>query len=196
MQLAAWTTLLGPFGALIGMTLVLPQRGAGDDVEAGAASQGVVTPEAEGEAGPGRLEVLHSTLLDSRLRLGGTRNVRPLLDIVIEGTTAEKLDALGLIARRYVPALAPALRRGLQDGDASVRVLAATVMAQLHNSQTRHIGALQEAAQAAPSPAAWRTARCSRSRSPGSPASRNRWRFPASPSSRSRRASTAVRGSI
>jgi hypothetical protein len=146
LQLAAWTALLGPFGALIGMTLVLP----------GAACRDVATPEAEGDATPGRIEALHNTLLDGRLRLGGAHGVRPLLDIVIEGTTAEKLDALGLIAKRYVPALAPALRRGLEDGDASVRVLAATVMAQLHNGHTRRIGALQEAAQAVSTPAAWR----------------------------------------
>jgi hypothetical protein len=160
LQLAAWTALLGPFGALIGMTLVLPRgdvRGdAGDEAGAGAPSQGIITLGAEGDAVPGRLEALHNTLLDSRLRLGGARSVRPLLDILIEGTTAEKLDALGLIAKRYVPALAPALRRGLQDTDASVRVLAATVIAQLHNSHTKRIGTLQEAMLSGSAPAAWR----------------------------------------
>jgi hypothetical protein len=156
MQLAAWTVLLGPFGALIGMTLLLPRGDVRSDARAGATSQGVITPETEDDAAPGRLEALHNTLLDGRLRLGGAGGVRPLLDIVIEGTTAEKLDALGLIARRYVPALAPALKRGIQDADASVRVLAATVMAQLHNSHTRRIGTLQDAAQSGSTPAAWR----------------------------------------
>jgi hypothetical protein len=153
LQLAAWTALLGPFGVLIGMTLFLPKGAAG----AGAVSQGMAVPGAEGDAMPSHLEALHNALLDGRLRLEGGHTVRPLLDIVIEGTTPEKLDALGLIAKRYAPALAPALKRALQDANASVRVLAATVMAQLHNGHTRRIGALQDAAQAAPTAAAWRT---------------------------------------
>jgi predicted Zn-dependent protease len=38
----------------------------------------------------------------------------------------------------------------LEDGDSSVRVLAATVMAQQHNAHTKRIGALQVAASAEP----------------------------------------------
>jgi len=152
LQLAGWAALLGPFGALIGMTLLLPKA----NMRPGALIAGQATAAAEGDAAPGRLEALHNALLDGRLRLRGAHAIRPLLDIVIEGTTAERLDALGLIAKHYVPAFAPALKRALQDTDTSVRVLAATVTAQLHNGHTRHIGALQDAAQAAPEPTAWR----------------------------------------
>jgi hypothetical protein len=152
-QFAVWTALLGPFGAVIGLTLFLPEAGAG----AMAEPHGTATPGGEGDAAPSRLEMLHNTLLDGRLRLSGGHVVRPMLDIVIEGTMAEKLDALSLIAKRYVPALAPALRRALQDADASVRVLAATVMAQLHNGHTKRIGTLLDAVQAGPTSPAWRT---------------------------------------
>ncbi len=89
-----------------------------------------------------RLELLHGSLLDRRLRLGHAHAIRPLLDVMIEGTQVEKLDALSLISKRYAPALAPALRRALEDKDGSVRVLAATVMAQQHNAFTKRIGAL------------------------------------------------------
>jgi polysaccharide biosynthesis protein PelE len=154
LHFATWAVLLGPFGGLIGMMLFMPKASP----EARVTSGGIATPPgAERDAAPSRLEALHNTLLDSRLRLGGGNAVRPLLDIVIEGTAAEKLDALGLVARHYVPALAPTLRRALRNADCSVRVLAATAMAQLHNGHTRRIGALQDLAQAASTSAAWRT---------------------------------------
>jgi hypothetical protein len=152
LQLAAWTALLGPFGAIIGMTLFLPLTGAGSV----AGSHGMAAPGGEANAMPSRIESLHNALLDVRMRLGGGHAVRPLLDIVIDGTTPEKIGALSLIAKRYVPAFAPALKRALQDTDTSVRVLAATVMAQLHNGHSGMIGALQDAAQAEPTAIAWR----------------------------------------
>lgn len=152
LHLAAWMLLLGPFGVLIGMTLFLPRTHAED----GTAPQRPAMPDDGAEATPGRLELLRNDLMDGRLRLGGGHLIRPLLDVIIEGETTEKLDALGLVAKRYVPGFAPVLRRALQDADSSVRVLAATVAAQLHNSHTRRIGALQDAAQAMPTPEAWR----------------------------------------
>lgn len=152
LQLAAWMTLMGPFGVLIGMTLFLPRTQA----RAGTPQQGLAMPDDEAESAPSRLEMLRNDLSDGRLRLGGGHLIRPLLDVVIEGENTEKLDALSLIAKRYVPGFAPALRRALQDADGSVRVLAATVVAQLHNGHTRRIGALQDAVQAAPTPEVWR----------------------------------------
>ena len=152
LQLAVWTALLGPFGAIIGMTLLLPRAGMGS----AAATADTATATAERHAKPSRLQTLHNTLLDGRLRLDGAHAVRPLFDIIIEGTPTERLEALGLIAKHYDPAFAPALKRALQDTDTSVRVLAATVMAQLHNKHTKQIGTLQDAALAASDPVAWR----------------------------------------
>lgn len=82
------------------------------------------------------------------MRLERAHAIRPLLDVIIEGTQLEKFDALSLISKRYDPALAPALRRALEDKDASVRVLAATVLAQQNNAHTKRIGALQAIARA------------------------------------------------
>jgi hypothetical protein len=105
----------------------------------------------------GSVERLHGALLDGRLRVTGAHRIRPLLDVITDGTSAEKLDALSVISKHYAPALAPALRRALEDPDASVRVLAATVMAQQNNNHTRRIGALQAAARGTPDLAStWR----------------------------------------
>jgi hypothetical protein len=146
LQLAAWTALAGPFGTLVAVGLVVPRRA--DASHAGGAS-GVMIATGQGSE-LSRLELLHGSLLDRRLRLENAHSIRPLLDVVVDGTQIEKLDALGLISKRYVPALAPALRRALEDKDAAVRVLAATVMAQQHNAHTKRIGALQTIARSVP----------------------------------------------
>ncbi len=139
-----WTLLAGPFGALIAAMLLTP-RAAPASQDDGLFAQAL----AEGSELT-RLELLHSMLLDRRLRLEHAHDIRPLLDVMIDGTQMEKLDALRMIAKHYVPALAPALRRGLEDKDASVRVFAATAIAQQNNLHTRRIGALQDTATSAP----------------------------------------------
>jgi hypothetical protein len=146
-QLAIWTTLAGPFGAFIAVSLLLPRAAASEE------------PDAAGGQGPelSRLERLYHSLLDRRLRLDEAHAIRPLLDVMIDGAQSEKFDALSLISKRYVPAVAPALKRALEDRDGSVRVLAATVMARRHNAYTRRIGDLQAIARAAPdAPGGWR----------------------------------------
>jgi hypothetical protein len=147
LQLVVWTTLAGPFGTFIAAGLLVPRVVASDH------------PDLAGAPGPAlnRLERLHRALLDRRLRLDQAHSIRPLLDVMIDGAQSEKFDALSLISKRYVPALAPALKRALEDQDGSVRVLAATVMAQRHNAYTRRIGDLQAIARAAPdAPSGWR----------------------------------------
>jgi hypothetical protein len=153
LHLAAWTALAGPFGTIIAAMLLVPRRDAmcaTTGSNSSATPSGAKPPGADEHNKMTRLELLHSALLDRRLRMGGAHPIRPLLDVMIEGTQIEKLDALSLISKRYAPALAPALRRALEDGDSSVRVLAATVMAQQHNAHTKRIGVLQTAARAAP----------------------------------------------
>jgi len=146
-QLAGWMALGGPFGTLVATALYVPK---GEAVAIGDVAKGR-RPELP------RHEVLYNSLLDRRLRLQGARTVRPMLDIMIEGTRLEKLDALGVISRRYAPAFAVALRRALQDSDNSVRVLAATVLAQQHGIFAKRIGALQTRAKENPeNPEVWR----------------------------------------
>jgi hypothetical protein len=137
LQLAAWTAVAGPFGAVVAAALLVPRSAAAND-------------SPTGPPGLTRLELLHRSLLDNRLRLERAHAIRPLLDVIIEGAQTEKFDALSLISKRYNPALAPALKRALEDKDASVRVLAATVMAQQNNASTKRIGALQTVARAQP----------------------------------------------
>ena len=99
-----------------------------------------------------RLTALHTAINDHGLQILGAHASRPLLDIVIEATTAEKLDALRLIAKRYIPAFAQRSERRSRMPMA-LCVLAATVMAQLNNDHTRHFGAwvqLTGGAQARP----------------------------------------------
>jgi hypothetical protein len=141
-HLAAWTTVAGPFGTLITAALLVPRR------VAPIRTDDLVETEPHSELT--RLELLQGSLLDRRLRLERAHGVRSLLDVIIDGTQIEKFDALSLIYKRYVPALAPALQQALEDRDGSVRVLAATVMAQQHNAYTNRIGALQTIANGAP----------------------------------------------
>ena len=144
--LVACTGLAGPLGTLIAAALLVPQSTAVRKGEAPFQKDSTTIRHPELT----RLELVHGSLLDCRLRIEGAHGIRPLLDVIIEGTQFEKFDALSLISKHYAPALAPALQRALQDKDGSIRVLAATVMAQLHNGYIERIGALQAAAQTAP----------------------------------------------
>ncbi len=147
-QLVGWMALGGPFGTLVAIALYVPEAkpiSIGD----GATGQRLELS---------RHELLHNLLLDHRLRLHSASATRPMLDIMIEGTRLEKLDALGVISRRYAPAFATALRRALQDTDNSVRVLGATVLAQQHGIFAKRLGALQARAKEDPeSPDIWRS---------------------------------------
>jgi hypothetical protein len=134
-----WILLAGPFGALIVAALLVPRSAsAGQD---GSLADQVAAEPVE----LSRVEAMHSGLLDRRFRLQQGAHIRSMLDVMIDGTQVEKLDALRLIANRYVPGLAPATWRALEDKDAAVRVFAATVMAHQHNMHTKRIGALQTA---------------------------------------------------
>jgi hypothetical protein len=142
LQLVLWALLAGPFGAIAALALLgsgpaAPPDDPPDD------TQGPVAPF-------DRLERLHGAVLDGRLREPGAHRVRALVDVLAGGGRAEKFDALNVISRRYTPAAAPLLKRALADPDASVRVLAATVIARQHDVHTRRIGALQTRAAAAP----------------------------------------------
>jgi hypothetical protein len=97
-----------------------------------------------------RVERMHITLLDRRVRLEGACRIRPLMDVIAEGSQSEKFEALGVVYRRYEARLSAVLKRALRDPDTSVRVLAATVTAKLHTTYSRKIGDCQTAAAAKP----------------------------------------------
>lgn len=138
LQLVLWTLLAGPFGATAALALLAsgppPPDDPPDDTPA---------PVERFD----RLERLHGEVLDGRLREPGAHRVRALADVLATGSRAEKFDALNVISRHYTPAAAALLKRALADPDASVRVLAATVIARQNDAHTRRIGALQADAE-------------------------------------------------
>ncbi len=145
LQIVAWSALAGPFGAFVAIALLLPPtRGSSQ-----AWDSGIETPAircAERSAGAR----MHRAVVDGRLRIEGASRVRPLIDLIAEGSRSEKLDALALVYRKYEAKLGAVLKSALRDPDPSVRVLAATVTAKLNANYARKIGGCQRAALAAP----------------------------------------------
>jgi hypothetical protein len=151
-QIAAWSALAGPFGAFVAVALLLPavpdhSAISGNDVDTS------MTDRPRGE----HAERMHTALLDHRVRVEGACQVRPLMDVIVEGTRSEKLDALAVVYRRYDARLSAVLKRALRDPDMPVRVQAATVTAKLNATFGRKVADYQTAAAAAPKVAAsWR----------------------------------------
>jgi hypothetical protein len=141
LQIVGWSAIAGPFGAFVALALTL-RRGA-------VATDSQTVPDTSTDAltddrsATGRLERMHTVLLDRRARLQDTCRVRPLIDVVVEGSRSEKLEALSIAYRKYEAKLGVLLKRALQDHDTSVRVLAATVIAKLHATYGQDIGARQ-----------------------------------------------------
>jgi hypothetical protein len=153
LQIIAWTAFVGPFGVFVATALSFQQAPirwevmSDDDVE---------HPKIDRHQSK-RVEHMHLALLDHRVRLKGADRIRPLMDVVAEGSRSEKLEALGVLYRRYGAELGPVLKRALKDPDTSVRVLAATVAAKLHGKFGRTIGDCQAATDATPNLAqSWR----------------------------------------
>jgi hypothetical protein len=149
LQLLAWSVLAGPFGALLAIGFYLPRRrvaGAAEETYLGDGSNGALS----------RVERLHHALHDRRLRTGQAHGIRPMMDVILDGTQREKFAALRLIGKRFAPSAAPALKCAIGDKDAFVRVLGATIMAQLHGSYLKRIGECRAIAVEAPdAPDGW-----------------------------------------
>jgi hypothetical protein len=146
LQIVVWSALAGPFGAFVATALLLPAAAIRSNALCDADTDSLA---ADGPAIE-RVEHMHITLLDRRLRIAGACRIRPLMDVFAEGTQSEKLEALGVVYRRYEAQLSTVLKRALQDPDTSVRVLAATVTAKLHATYSRKIGDCQTAATEKP----------------------------------------------
>jgi len=146
LQMIAWSAIAGACGALVAIALAL--RPAPDRDRAASGETGSQTHDHENMP---PAEQLHVALQNRRIRIGGARDVRPLIDVVAEGSRSEKLEALAVVFRRYDVTLAPVLKRALEDPDTSIRVLAATVTAKLNAVFSRRIGDCQAAAETASS---------------------------------------------
>lgn len=68
-------------------------------------------------------------------------------DVMALGTVEEKRAAISLMVARFRPEFTPALKRGLRDADAAVRVQAATGVSRLENLFQRRVRELENAAQ-------------------------------------------------
>ncbi|MGJ4949688.1 hypothetical protein [Bradyrhizobium sp. HKCCYLS20291] len=138
LQMIAWSTFVGAGGAVVAIALALrltppvSRRESADLADATKDRRDITLAER-----------LQSALHNHRVRIDGARNVRPLMDVMIDGSRSDKLEALAVAFRTYDASLARLLRRALEDPDASVRVLAATVIARLNALFSRRIGERQ-----------------------------------------------------
>ncbi len=146
LQIVAWSALAGPFGAFSAIALTFPTALVTSGVLRDGGEDTLTTDRSKIES----FERAHTALLDRRVRLEGASRIRPLIDVIAEGSRSERLEALRIVYQRYEASLSPVLKRALHDPDASIRVLAATVMAKLHGTYTRAIGDRQAEAAANP----------------------------------------------
>ncbi|RBP07132.1 hypothetical protein DFR50_12962 [Roseiarcus fermentans] len=146
LQIVAWSAAAGPFGAFAAAALTLPAEPPAERASREADAESA----ADDPSRSARVERVHTALLDRRVRLRGAHGIRPLMDVIAEGSRSERLEALRVVYRNYDAQLAAVLRRGLYDPDASVRVLAATVMAKLNGAYGRAIGERQAEVAAEP----------------------------------------------
>jgi len=153
LQIVTWTAVAGPFGAFVAAALSFPSTTIRSMILRDGGIDSLTTDCSPIE----RVERLHVCLLDRRIRLDGASRIRPLIDVIVEGTQSEKLEALAVVYRKYEARLSAVLKRAMQDSDTSVRVLAATITAKLHATYGRTIGDCEAAAAAKPGLAqSWR----------------------------------------
>lgn len=150
LQVIVWSILAGPFGALVLLAYTLARKDP--SLKLPGMEDLAEPPSAEED----RSEQLHSALLDNRLRISDVHGIRPLGEVIAQGTQAEKLAALSIIARNYRAPFAAVLKRALADSEAPVRVLSSTVLAELNSRFMRAIGQRLAAVEQDPgSAAAW-----------------------------------------
>lgn len=155
LQMIGWSALAGPFGAFVAIALsICPAPVPPDEsTSAGDDDREPAIDRSEDEL----VEHMERALLDRRIRLAGARRTRPLIDVMAEGARLEKVEALGVVYRKYGAGMGAVLKHALRDPDASIRVLAATVTAKLNATYGRRIGECQALAAAAPKvPQNWR----------------------------------------
>ncbi len=104
-----------------------------------------IFPEDEDKSRQGFLDLLHTSEdpVTTSLRISSFR------DTMAAGTIEQKQALLGLIARRFSPAFAPALKQALADPVPAVRVQAAAAAASIEGRFAEKTFALQEKARRA-----------------------------------------------
>lgn len=95
----------------------------------------------------------HASEVADDVAAGGTRpeaRVESFIDLVRVGTPEQKAALIALLARRFEPRFAPALRAALADTDSSTRVQAATAVARIEDGFVRSWMRHERAAKAKP----------------------------------------------
>ena len=98
-------------------------------------------------------EDLYGDLLRTLHRLSGPQYVVPFIDVIRHGSRDQKQMAIGLMSRHFRREFAPALREALGDTDNSVRIQAATAIANVENRFYERLQQLRKLAEEEPSPA-------------------------------------------
>jgi len=145
--LALWTALTGPAGPVLALLVWLARwTGAGqpaadfDAFLAGDPEDPITRRTAE----------MESAILDGRLATGPPVGLVPLRDVIESGSQAEVLTALRAASKNFGPDLAPVIRKAAVSEDAAVRVMAATVLANLKKDFGDRIAAARDILDAAP----------------------------------------------
>lgn len=102
-----------------------------------------IFPQEDNDEQVAFVELLHASEdpIQTSLRISSFR------DTMSVGTIEQKQALLALIARRFTPAFAPALRQALQDAVPSVRVQAAAATASIENRYAEKTMALEQKAR-------------------------------------------------
>ena len=131
-QLALWTFVAGPFGAMITPcgSRLKSRFSNGAHFKSSLNSYNFETNRMD------RVFRLLNELHDRRIKVSGTVLPAPLIEVLFEGSQKEKFDTLNLIGRRFDPSLLPVLRVATQDPDLSVRVLAGTIKSKLQKKMS------------------------------------------------------------
>jgi hypothetical protein len=146
LQIVAWSAFAGPFGAFVATALAFATAVIPSSIHPDGGIDDLTTDRSEIE----RVERVHIALLDRRVRLEGASRIRPLMDVIAEGSRSEKIEALRVVYWKYEAGLSTVLSRALRDPDTSVRVLAASVIAKLNATYSCNIGDRQIEAAANP----------------------------------------------
>ncbi|MFN3076152.1 MAG: hypothetical protein ABT940_04595 [Alphaproteobacteria bacterium] len=93
---------------------------------------------------------LFDKLITGRARDDDKESVSTFADLLAHGTPQQKQVILALLARNFQPVFAPVLHRAMNDPDATVRVMAATVVAKVENEFLVRVMALRTACRNAP----------------------------------------------
>ncbi|MCB1740668.1 MAG: hypothetical protein KDK91_09880 [Gammaproteobacteria bacterium] len=137
---------MGPLGAFVCLAGVVAQLWFKRTAQPFEAWYSELFPEEQHDLA----ENLYADLTRTLHRLSGPQDVVPFIDVIRHGTRVQKQLAIGLMSRHYRREFATALKEGLADSDNSVRIQAATAIANIENRFYEQLQALRERVEEEP----------------------------------------------